>query len=262
MTERAAVSVGVAASIGPELAAQLAPLIEAAGFHALWVNDTPGADALSVLAGAARTTERLTLATGVLPVDRRAAVNIAAQVIERGLPQDRLVLGIGSGQAKTGALQLVSAAAADLRTRIDARILVGALGPKMRSLAVQESDGVLLSWLNPPAAHEQAQDAHASTPGTHVALYVRAALESAAHDRLREETARYARFPAYAANFARLGIDPHDTVLDAADHDVGSRLSDYRRGANEVVLRAITAADTLDDYWRFLDAARSLLPAE
>lgn len=258
MSEHAVVSVGVAASIGPERAAQLAPLIEAAGFHGLWVNDSPGADALAVLDAAAQATQLLMLATGVLPVDRRAASDIAAQVIERRLPQDRLTLGIGSGQAKTGALRIVSEAAAELRARIDARVVVGALGPKMRSLAVSESDGVLLSWLNPVAALDQASEAHASAPTAHVALYVRAAFDPAARDRLREETARYARFPAYAANFARLGIDPDDTVLDFTVHYPGARLSDYRRGANEVVLRAITAAETLDDYRRFLDAAREL----
>jgi alkanesulfonate monooxygenase SsuD/methylene tetrahydromethanopterin reductase-like flavin-dependent oxidoreductase (luciferase family) len=259
MSEHAAVSIGIAASIGPELAAQLAPLVEAAGFHALWVNDTPGADALAVLEAAARTTNRLILATGVLPVDRRAAADIASQVLERRLPQDRLMLGIGSGQAKSGALELVRDAASELRAGLDATIVVGALGPKMRSLAVSRSDGVLLSWLNPAAAVDQAAEAHATTPSAHVALYVRAAFDPAARDRLREETTRYARFPAYAANFARLGVDPHDTVLDAQVLDLAARLKDYRRGANEIVLRAITVADTLDDYRRFLEASQVLL---
>ena len=40
-------------------------------------------------------------------------------------------------------------------------------------------------------------------PRTHVALYVRTALDSDAHARLQVETARYAAVPAYAANFAR-----------------------------------------------------------
>ena len=258
MAELAAVSLGVAASIGAELAAQLAPLIEEAGFHALWVNDTPGADALAVLGAAARTTQKLTLATGVLPVDRRSAAQIAAAVEARSLPQDRLVLGIGSGQAKTGVLDLVRDAAAGLRSSLSATVLVGALGPKMRRLAAEHSDGVLLSWLTPGVARDQAAAAHHARARAHVALYVRTAVDPAAHDRLRGETGRYAGFPSYAANFARLEIDPDDTVLDAATHDIAARVEDYRLGVDEVVLRAITVGDTLEHYRRFIDGARRL----
>jgi alkanesulfonate monooxygenase SsuD/methylene tetrahydromethanopterin reductase-like flavin-dependent oxidoreductase (luciferase family) len=263
MTQRATLSLGVAASLGPDAAAQLAPLVEAAGFHALWVNDTPGADALEVLAAVARTTQQLVLATGVLPVDRRSAAQIAAQVQAHGLPQDRLVIGIGSGQAQRGALALVRDAAAELRAALTVPILVGALGPKMRGIGVDHADGVLLSWLPPAVARAQSSEAHTSAPDAHVALYVRAALDPAAHERLQTETARYASFPSYAANFARLGIDPDDTVLDvtvldAATHDIAARLDDYRRGVDEVVLRAITVGDSLEDYRLFIDRARSL----
>lgn len=252
-------SLGVAASIGPALAAQLAPLVEEAGFHALWVNDTPGADALAVLEAAARTTRRLTLATGVLPVDRRSASQIAAEVDARSLPQERLVLGIGSGQAKTGVVSLVRDAATELRSALSATIVVGALGPKMRHLAAEHSDGVLLSWLTPAVGREQAAEAHRARPAAHVALYIRAAVDPGAHDRLRVETARYAGFPSYSANFARLGIDPDDTVLEYFTHELGARLEEYRLGVDEVVLRAITAHDTLEDYRRFIEQAGPLL---
>jgi hypothetical protein len=168
------------------------------------------------------------------------------------------VLGIGSGQAQRGALALVRDAAAELRAALTAPILVGALGPKMRGVGVAHADGVLLSWLPPADARAQSSEAHAAAPDTHVALYVRAALDPAAHERLQTETARYASFPSYAANFARLGIDPDDTVLDAAAHDIAARLDDYRGGVDEVVLRAITVGDSLEDYRRFIDRARSL----
>ena len=259
MGERGVVSLGVAASIGPELAALLAPAAERAGFHALWVNDTPGADALAVLAAAARTTERLTLATGVLPIDRRSAAEIALQVAARGLPQERLVLGIGSGRTASGALRLVADAAAELRSAVTATVVVGALGPRMRALAVEESDGVLLSWLTPAVARDQAAVAHASAPHAHVALYIRTTLDAAAHGRLAAETARYAGVASYAANFARLGIDPGDTVLDAATGDVAARLDEYRHAVDEVVLRAITVEDTFESHHRFIEGARSLL---
>ncbi|GAA3202524.1 LLM class flavin-dependent oxidoreductase [Microbacterium terregens] len=259
MSERGAVSLGIAASVGPELAGLLAPAVEAAGFHALWVNDTPGADAFPVLDAAARATSRLVLATGVLPVDRRPAATILGEVQAGQLPQERLVLGVGSGQTTVGALDRVGAAVSELRDALSARIVVGALGPKMRRLAVEKSDGVLLSWLTPAIARAQAEEARAVAPRTHVALYVRTALDSDAHARLQVETARYAAVPAYAANFARQGVDPDRTVWDAATEPGPDRLADYRTGVDEVILRAITAEDTLDAYLRFVEQARELL---
>ncbi len=204
-------------------------------------------------------TSRLTLATGVLPVDRRSVTEIGARVRAGGLPQDRLVLGIGSGQTVAGALRLVADAASELRAAVSATVVVGALGPRMRRLAIDRSDGVLLSWLTPRVAGRQASAAHASAPNASVALYVRTALDPAAHPRLAAETARYAGFPAYAANFARLSIDPDDTVLDAATGPPAARLEEYRRGVDEVVLRAITVGDETEDYLRFIDRARSLV---
>ena len=230
MTERAVVSIGVGAAVGPELVGRLAPAIERAGFHALWVNDIPGADALAVLAAAARSTTRLTLAAGVIPVDRRSADRIAATVDEHRLPQDRLMLGIGAGGATVGALQLVGDAAAALRDRLTARIVVGAVGPKMRQLAVDRSDGVLLSWLRPDVAAEQAAQARAAASDAHVALYVRTALDAAAHDRMSAEMQRYSAVPSYSANFARQGASAAETVLDVSAHPVEERAGELSGG--------------------------------
>lgn len=251
MTAR--VSLGIAAAVGADLASRIAPLAEAAGFHALWVNDTPGSDALEVLAAAARETKGLVLATGVLPVDRRAPRDILDRIADLGLPADRLVLGIGSGAGASGALARVRTAAEALGQGSAAQVVVGALGPRMRELGATESDGLLLSWLTPEVASEQAAEAHRVAPGTHVALYVRTAVEAAAHARLEAEAARYAGFPAYAANFERLGIDPRATVLRA--DAVAEGLAAYRGGVDEVVLRAIVADESLAGYARFVQVA-------
>lgn len=257
MTRHGVLSLGIAAAIGPERAAALAPRVEAAGFHALWVNDTPGADALAVLEAAAGVTSTLTLATGVVPIDRRSPDEIARRVA--ALPAHRLVIGIGSGGIGTGALARIGAAVADLRASTAVRVMVGALGPRMRHLAAAEADGPLLSWLDPATARAQADAAHAVAAEAHVALYVRAALEPGARERLRAETARYAGLPSYAANFARLGLDPDDTVLDAAAPGFTSRLEAYRGAVDEVVLRAITPADGAADDRAFVDRAADLI---
>lgn len=258
----ALVSVGVAGALGPATIASIAAAAEAAGFHALWVNDTPDGDSLAALAAAAETTSSLTLATGVVPVDRRPAAEIVRAA--GGLPQDRLVLGVGSGTTTAGALRMVADAVTELRAGTRAQVLLGALGPRMRELAASVADGPLLSWLTPEVAAEQGAAAHASA-SARVALYVRTALEEAAVPALRMETERYASYPNYAANFARLGIDPHATVL-APDSAPGA-LAAYRAAVDEVVLRAIvtptasagTGASAVAPYLRFIAHAASLL---
>jgi alkanesulfonate monooxygenase SsuD/methylene tetrahydromethanopterin reductase-like flavin-dependent oxidoreductase (luciferase family) len=247
----AALSIGVAAAVGPEMGARLAPIVEAAGFHALWVNDTPGHDALEVLAAAAASTARLVLATGVLPMDRRTPAEVLAAVARLGLPEDRLVLGIGSGSRSAGALSRVTDGVAALRAATPARVVVGALGPKMRRAAAEASDGLLLSWLTPEVAARQAESARAIAPGTHAALYVRAAADPRAAAALEAETRRYAGYPAYSANFARLGIDAFDTTI-APGNGAAERVAAYRATVDEVVLRAITADETPEAYERFV----------
>jgi len=245
-------SVGIAAAAGTAVAEAIGPALERGGFHALWVNDTPGADALEVLAAAARVTDRLVLATGVIPVDRRAPHEILTRVETLGLPLDRLVLGIGAGGIRVGALDRVRDAAVSLRAGTTARVVVGALGPKMRRLGVEAADGLLLSWLTPDMAAEQAAHAHGVDPATHVALYVRAATDPEAASRLHEEAARYGSYPAYAANFAHLGITAAETIIEPGAGP--ARIDAYRAGVDEVVLRAITTGDLPEDYIRFIDA--------
>ncbi len=245
-----ALSVGIAAAAGTEVAEAIAPALERGGFRALWVNDTPAADALELLAAAARVTENLVLAVGVIPVDRRSADEILARVEALRLPADRLVLGIGAGSTKAGALERVRDAAATLRAATPAQVVVGALGPRMRRLGAEESDGLVLSWLTPGLAAEQSAAAHASDRDAHVALYVRTATDAAAVPRLTAEAARYSSYPAYAAHFARLGISADETLI--APTDGRDRIEAYRSAADEVVLRAITAGDDPRDYLGFV----------
>nr|WP_274637965.1 LLM class flavin-dependent oxidoreductase [Microbacterium bovistercoris] len=245
----APLSIGVAGTLGPAAIAQIAAAAEGAGLFALWVNDTPGGDALAALQAAARVTERLMLGTGVVPLDRCTPEEILAKA--DGLPEGRLMLGIGSGQASGPVLAPMRNGIDALRAGTDAPIVVGALGPKMRALAAEAGDGMLLSWLTPQDAAAQTARAHLAAPAAHVALYVRTALEPGGMPRLRAEVQRYARFPKYAANFARLGVDPAETVLTP---DSGT-LPAYRRAVDEVVLRAMTAGDDVADYLRFVQMA-------
>lgn len=253
----ASVSLGVAGTLGPDLVADIARAAEDAGLHTLWVNDTPQGDGLACLAAAASVTSRLRLATGVLPLDRRPPTAIL-DGLDPAIAASRLTLGIGSGTLRRGALDAVAAGIEALRAAGEFRILVGALGPRMRRLGAERADGVLLSWLTPGLAAAQAAEAHETRAGARVSLYVRTAFDDEAGERLRLETERYGSFPQYAANFARLGIVPADTVLAPGD-ELPDRLGAYREAVDEVVLRAIVAEDTLPTYRGFIDRAAAVL---
>jgi alkanesulfonate monooxygenase SsuD/methylene tetrahydromethanopterin reductase-like flavin-dependent oxidoreductase (luciferase family) len=251
------ISLGLMGSVDPGLIRALAPRLEAAGFHSLWLNDSGGGDTFAGLAAAAEATSTLVLATGVLPFDRRPAVDIAAAVEKHQLPVDRLVLGVGSGASRTP-LELVAQGIADLRGLTDAPIVLGALGPKMRGLGAREANGLLLSWLTPGAAADAVGDARREAQSIgrtspRAVLYARAAVDPAAKARLDTESATYSSYPAYAANFARLGIAASDTTV--GPRDVASDLDAYLAVVDELVLRAITPTGSLDDYLRFVEHA-------
>jgi len=251
------VSLGVAGAVGPEVAARLAPDVAAAGFRALWVNDTPDGDALEALAAAAAVTDTLVLAAGVIDVTRRPAAEIVTRVRALGLPEERLVIGIGAGGRRSGALALMTDAVTTLRAETDAQVYIGALGPRMRRVAATHADGVVLNWLTPDAARTQAAQAHDVAPRTRVVLYARTALDPAALPPLRAEAERYGSIRAYADNFARLGVAPTDTVIEPEDASSGIRA--YRDAVDELVLRAVTPRGDGDDLRRFVDAAARLL---
>ena len=255
------VSIGIAGILGPEAAARIAATAEAAGFYGLWVNEIVGADALGMLAAAAEATTTLQLATGVIPVDRRPGSNIAAQVTSLGLPADRLMIGIGSGKPGVGSLGRVEAAIAEIREATSARILVAALGPRMRQLAAEKADGALMSWLTPAVAADQSAEFHEIAPNGHVSLYARTAVDAAGVPRRNAETDAYAGFPAYKANYARLGMDPYGTLLpQPGDDSIAPGGAAYRAsGIDELVLRAMTGGDDVEDYLRFTEQAGEAL---
>lgn len=260
----AEVSIGVPGALGPEAVRRLAPRVEAAGFSGLWLNDSPQGDALAGVAAAAEVTARLRLGVGVVPVDRRPGPSIVEDLRRLGVPESRLTLGIGSGQLRTGAVAAVSEALAVLRQGSRAAVVVGALGPRMRRVAAEQADGALLSWLTPDVAAAQAEQLRAAGRAAQgeaprALLYARTVVDDAARPALEREAAQYASYPAYAANFARLGIEPIDTTLPRPGGDLDAGVAEYRRSVDELVLRAITPTGSVDDLLAFVDRAAELL---
>ncbi len=241
------VSIGLPGTTDHGIIAALSPRIERLGFDALWLNDVPGGDSIAGLRVAAGVTSALGLGTGIIPLDRRPASSIDVS----GLPTDRLTLGIGSG-APEGALARVLDGLEELSASTSARIVLGALGPRMRRIAAEQADGVLLSWLTPAEAADAMADLRRDARGRDVTgiLYVRTIASDDALPGLEAEARRYESVPSYAANFERLGI----RAIDATIRVPGDLVS-YTRVVDEVVLRAITPGATLAELEAFVDSA-------
>jgi alkanesulfonate monooxygenase SsuD/methylene tetrahydromethanopterin reductase-like flavin-dependent oxidoreductase (luciferase family) len=248
-------SIGLAGALDHGVLRVLAPRIEALGFAGLWLNDTPGGDAIAGLAVAAQVTTTLRLGCGVIPVDRRPAPGILHDLAAYALPAWRLTVGIGSGGPRD-AIRRVGDALDELRAGTTADVLVGALGPRMRRLAAERADGVLLNWLDPASAADAAAQLRQDAPGAagRAVLYVRTALEADASPALAAETARYAGYPVYAANLERLGITARAATIDGTA-ELAERLPAYAAAVDEVVLRVITAHDSLAELERVLERA-------
>lgn len=251
---------GVAGALPAEIVMLLAGAAESGGYRTFWVNDTPQGDGLAKLKAAASVTSTIRLGVGVIPLDRQSAGVIAQRVLELGLPQDRLSLGIGSG-GQGDALKRTGEGALHLQEELSAEIIIGALGPKMCALAGSHANGVLLNWLTPayvpPSAaitEEAAEQAGRLEPKIYG--YVRTALGAAAEAVFKQEAARYASYPAYAANFERMGTPAQDTaVTGETPAQIWAGLDQYTSELDETVVRAITAHETGEAYLELLTAA-------
>lgn len=251
---------GVAGALPHEIIRALAPAAEAAGFHTFWVNDTPHGDGLAALRVAADATAEIRLGVGVIPLDRQPADEVARRVAELKLPQERLLLGIGSGNPQ-GGLERVRAGALLLEERVQAPVVIGALGPRMCALAGAAADGVLLNWLTagyvaPSAAITDEAAREAGRPRPLILGYVRTVHGPGAREVFAEEAGRYAGYPAYAANFARMGTPAEETaVVGGSREEIQAGLAPFGAVLDETVVRAIVGEETAAAYLALLEAA-------
>ena len=233
---------------------------EALGYTSFWVNHPGSTDGLAALAQAAGVTMRLALGVGVIPLHTRGPASIVEGVRTTRLPLDRLLLGIGSPNPRS--LERVRDGVAEIRKSLQTRIVVAALGPKMCRLAGEIADGVLFNWLTPEYARRSAElvregaaAAKRKMPTTYA--YVRLAMGPAGIARLGDEGGRYAGIPAYAAHFERMGVKPVDTAIAGqTPADIRAGLTKWKGAVDEIVLRAITGQDTVDETLTLVRAAK------
>jgi alkanesulfonate monooxygenase SsuD/methylene tetrahydromethanopterin reductase-like flavin-dependent oxidoreductase (luciferase family) len=247
------------AGIAPDVIRACAREAETLGYDSFWVNHPGSIDGLASLAHAARETRRVALGVGVIPLHTRGPAAIVESVKAQALALDRLLLGVGS--PNPGSLGRVREGVTALRADLTTRVVVAALGPKMCALAGEVADGVLFNWLTPAYARkatewvrEGAKKAGRTPPRTYA--YVRLAVGAGAQGRLQEESDRYAAIPAYAAHFERMKTKPIETaVFASAPEGVRGAVAAWAGAVDEVVFRAITAKDTVDDNLALVRAA-------
>jgi hypothetical protein len=252
---------GLAVAVPKVIVLMACIAVEESGYKSLWLNNPPGAHALSVLGEAAPLCPSLDLGVGVIPFSALDPDQIAGEVRQASLPADRLCLGIGSG-AGPGGLKRVEAGVQRLRTEYQGRIVVAALGPKMCRLAGAAADGVLFNWLTPEFAprsiawvRQGAEEARRAMP--RVFAYVRVGLGDEAIVRLRTEAATYESYPAYAAHFKRMGVGAMDTTIAAkTPDDIQRELAAWDGLVDVVIVRAITAHDSRDEVLNVIEASR------
>jgi alkanesulfonate monooxygenase SsuD/methylene tetrahydromethanopterin reductase-like flavin-dependent oxidoreductase (luciferase family) len=248
------------AGVPADVIRQTARTAEALGYGSFWVNYPGPIDGLAVLASAVPETTRIALGVGVVPLHSCPPDAIVAATRANALPLDRLLLGVGS--PNPASLARVRDGIGALRQHLRTRLYVAALGPRMCRLAGEVADGVLLNWLTPEHARRSAEWVRegaraAGRPVPRLAAYVRVALGPGGADRLATEGRRYADIPAYGAHFERMGVAPEATGVAAATAaDVPAALARWEAELDDVVVRALTAHDTVDETLALVRAAR------
>jgi alkanesulfonate monooxygenase SsuD/methylene tetrahydromethanopterin reductase-like flavin-dependent oxidoreductase (luciferase family) len=251
--------VGLAAAVAADAVNAAARAVAAGGFHSFWLNNPPGASALSMLGRLGPVVDELWLGVGVIPLTHHSPEQIAADARQSNVPLDRLYLGVGTGGA---GYDTVALALPELRGALDCTLVVGALGPRMCRLAGAQADGVLLNWLTPDWARrsldwvrEGAEQAGRDLP--RVMAYVRVALGDGATARLRKESANYEGIPAYARHFQRMGVSAFNASISGkTEASLQEQLARWDGVVDEVVVRAIAENDTAHEIVELVEAVR------
>lgn len=226
---------------------------ERTGYETLFLPEITGRETFGTLAALAVKTERLGLATGVVPIGARSLpVTAMAAATVHDVSGGRMVLGLGTGPAGPGALGRLRAFVEVTRRLLagetvhDEReggpfrltlelpgapppIWIAALGPKAMRLAGEIADGAILNWCPPERVAfardrvaEGASAAGRDPADVTVAVYVRAVVgqeRERAMPALRAAAGQYASYPAYRRQFEQVGLGDHARAAATAIRD-------------------------------------------
>ena len=218
---------------------------EELGYSAVWVPEVSTFDAISVVAALTGLTDRVNLGTAIVPLDSRSPASLAMSAATlSALAPGRITLGLGvstrtiiegwHGREFGHHLARVRDAMEIIRQALDGestnhagsvfrsvgfkldvlprkrpKIYLAALGPAMRKVAVDLSDGLIFNFLPRSKASllvSQVSSANSSFGRT---SFVRVALSDsggAAEHRVRREMASYLRIEQYRKWLSSLGL--------------------------------------------------------
>lgn len=241
---------GIDASVPLDVALEVANLVERSGYGSFWVNGSPHDRALDIIEGALERTE-VDVGVGVFPLTKISADELVTEVRERGLPQKRLWLGVGSNRS-SGALDEVRQAAHTLRESLDVVVTTGAVGPRMLAVAGGVADAVILTWSfraeverARPIIDAAARDAGRESPT--VVSFVRCALLPEAREAVEERADAYAAIPRYQEVFERHGLSARDAVVTGTNRaEVLGGVEREESVLDLSVIRAIPAENTVE----------------
>lgn len=268
----------------------LAQEAELAGLARLWVAEYARHDAIAQLAALACATERIELGSSILPIYTRSAtlIGMAAATLAE-LSDDRVCLGLGAStetiiegwhgtlrqsplQALRDYVDIVRAVARGERVEhrgtvmsaegfrylgrpTQARIGLAALGPRMRRLAGEIADVVLLNFVPTAGIARAQQDVAAGAdaagrPRPRLTMDLRVALGEGSTRRAQRERARkllasYGRVAPYNAHFARMGYEAQARLLSRAWSS--GRPHDAVAAVDDAMLDDILVAGSVDD---------------
>ena len=253
--------IGVPGALGPEAIGSLATLAEQSGYQSFWFNCVaPDADPAALLDVALARTESIEIGVGVIPLDGYPPASLAASLHGGRADDSRVVLGVGSGATRRGALARVSDGIARLRGAVpQARIAVGGKGPRMVALGAEAADALLFSMLRPDEAQVVTRPVHAvggRSPSPYT--YHRVALDPGAADRVHKEMVSHGAWSAGADMPS--GHDLLGTVLPSRSDTrnlVGADLAAFPDDWLPV-LRPLPSQPSELDEWR--DLFRLLAP--
>lgn len=240
---------GIDAGVPFEVALEVASLVEQAGYGSFWVNGSPHDAALDIVEGALGRTG-LDVGVGVFPLPRISAAELVEQVKGRGLPQERLWLGVGSDR-RPGALDDVRSATRTLRDELEVVVTTGAVGPRMLALAGEAADAVILTWSFRAEVEkarpiiDEAADKANRVPPTLVS-FIRCGLLPQASEAIEKRATAYDAIPHYHEVFERNGVTAGDTVVTGTSRE--ELLSGIEREEAVLdlsVIRAIPAENTV-----------------
>lgn len=240
---------GIDASVPLEVALAVAESVEQSGYGSFWVNGSPHDGALEIIDGVLGRTG-LDVGVGVFPLPKISAERLVTEVRDRGLAQDRLWLGVGSGR-RPGALEEVREAATLIRQELDVRVVTGAVGPKMTALAAEVADAVILTWsfvdeVNRSRGILSKSAAGAGREVPPIISFIRCALLPQAADAVAERAQAYDAIPHYREVFVRHGVGATDTVVTGGSRDELIPGIEREESVLDMsVIRAIPAENTI-----------------